>query len=57
MSRILAHKMTSHKAKAFFKKWLDLEKRIGDDDGVEIVKSKAIEWTQRATAAQTSTEV
>ncbi|TFY72409.1 hypothetical protein EVG20_g579 [Dentipellis fragilis] len=46
--RVLAHKMTSHKAKSFFKKWLGLEKRLGDDEGVEAVKRRAIEWTQRA---------
>ncbi|KDR85384.1 hypothetical protein GALMADRAFT_234227 [Galerina marginata CBS 339.88] len=46
--RVLAVKMTSHKAKSFFKKWLELEKRIGDEDGVSTVKEKAIEWTQRA---------
>ncbi|KAJ6604467.1 hypothetical protein DFH09DRAFT_1122792 [Mycena vulgaris] len=49
--RVLAQKMTSHKAKAFFKKWLDLEKRIGDEDGVALVKAKAVEWTQRANAS------
>ena len=32
----------------FFKKWLDLEKRRGDEEGVEAVKQKAIEWTQKA---------
>ncbi|KAF9566135.1 nucleic acid-binding protein [Agrocybe pediades] len=46
--RVLSLKMTSHKAKSFFKKWLDLEKRIGDEEGVELVKQKAVEWTQRA---------
>ncbi|KAJ7102119.1 hypothetical protein B0H15DRAFT_813261 [Mycena belliarum] len=49
--RVLAHKMTSHKAKAFFKKWLELEKRIGDEDGIALVKAKAVEWTQRANAS------
>jgi len=66
--RVLAIKMTSHKAKSvltitcrcskltiffrsFFKKWLDLERRIGDEDGAEAVKQKAIEWTQRASNA------
>ncbi|KAJ7492804.1 hypothetical protein FB451DRAFT_1022365 [Mycena latifolia] len=49
--RVLTQKMTSHKAKAFFKKWLELEKRIGDEDGVALVKAKAIEWTQRANAS------
>ena len=46
--RALALKMTSHKAKSFFKKWLDLEKRIGDEEGAAAVKAKAVEWTQRA---------
>ncbi|KAJ7431840.1 hypothetical protein B0H11DRAFT_839096 [Mycena galericulata] len=49
--RVLTQKMTSHKAKAFFKKWLELEKRLGDEDGVANVKAKAIEWTQRANAS------
>ncbi|KAL0071786.1 rRNA biogenesis protein rrp5 [Marasmius tenuissimus] len=44
--RILQRKMTSHKAKFFFKKWLELERRIGDEDGAEVVKQKAVEWTQ-----------
>ncbi|RDX51109.1 U3 snoRNP-associated protein Rrp5 [Lentinus brumalis] len=47
-NRVLALKMTSHKAKSFFKKWLELERRLGDEDGQEAVKAKAIEWTQRA---------
>ncbi|KAI9452549.1 nucleic acid-binding protein [Lactarius psammicola] len=49
-------KMTSHKAKAFFKKWLALEKRIGDEQGAEAVKAKAIEWTQRAAALSAGDE-
>ncbi|KAI0095104.1 nucleic acid-binding protein [Irpex rosettiformis] len=46
--RVLAQKMTSHKAKAFFKKWLELERRSGNEEGASAVKEKAIEWTQRA---------
>ena len=34
--------------RSFFKKWLDLEKRRGDEEGVEAVKQRAIEWTQKA---------
>ncbi|KAF8578416.1 U3 snoRNP-associated protein Rrp5 [Ramaria rubella] len=48
--RVLALKMTSHKAKAFFKKWLELEKQLGDKEGEEIVKEKALEWTRLAGA-------
>jgi len=46
--RVLALKMTNHKAKSFFKKWLELERKIGDEDGASVVKQKAVEWTQRA---------
>ncbi|KIJ65006.1 hypothetical protein HYDPIDRAFT_175081 [Hydnomerulius pinastri MD-312] len=49
-NRVLAIKMTSHKAKSFFKKWLDLERKIGDEEGATAVKQKAIEWTQKAAA-------
>jgi len=38
----------------FFKKWLALEKSIGDDAGTELVKSRAIAWTQGSTAIGTS---
>ena len=34
--------------RSFFKKWLDLERRLGDDKGAISVKRKAIEWTQKA---------
>ncbi|KAL5519222.1 RRP5 [Sanghuangporus vaninii] len=45
--RVFTRKMTNHKAKAFFKKWLELERRIGDEEGQEIVKEKAVEWTRQ----------
>lgn len=47
-NRVLAIKMTSHKAKAFFKKWLEIERNIGDEGGQALVKRRAVEWTQRA---------
>jgi len=47
-NRLFTFKMTSHKAKSFFKKWLELERRIGDEEGASFVKQRAIEWTQRA---------
>ncbi|KAF9244529.1 hypothetical protein BU15DRAFT_85908 [Melanogaster broomeanus] len=50
-TRVLAIKMTSHKAKSFFKKWLDLERKLGDEEGATAVKQKAVEWTQKAAAA------
>jgi rRNA biogenesis protein RRP5 len=34
--------------RSFFKKWLNLERRLGDEDGAAAVKQKAIEWTQKA---------
>ncbi|KAJ4485931.1 hypothetical protein J3R30DRAFT_3655234 [Lentinula aciculospora] len=46
--RVLQLKMTNHKAKSFFKKWLELERRLGDEKGAEAVKHKAVEWTQKS---------
>jgi hypothetical protein len=35
-------------SRTFFKKWLELERRLGNEDGEEVVKQKAVAWTQRA---------
>lgn len=32
--------------RAFFKKWLDFEKRMGDEEGAEAVRRKAQEWVR-----------
>jgi rRNA biogenesis protein RRP5 len=32
----------------FFKKWLEIERRLGDEDGANLVKQRAVEWTQQA---------
>ncbi|KAI9461748.1 hypothetical protein HD554DRAFT_2323642 [Boletus coccyginus] len=43
--------LTSSHHRAFFKKWLDLERKLGDEEGATVVKQKAMEWTQRAAEA------
>ncbi|KAH7320432.1 hypothetical protein B0J17DRAFT_685683, partial [Rhizoctonia solani] len=45
-NRALGRKLTAKQAKFFFKKWLESEKRIGDEGGVEAVKEKAVAWMQ-----------
>ncbi|KAI9442873.1 hypothetical protein BJY52DRAFT_1229054 [Lactarius psammicola] len=56
LDRMPSRKLTSCRAKisasfrAFFKKWVALEKRIGEEQGAEEVKGKAVKWTQRAAA-------
>jgi len=51
-SKLLRHCDIVHELREFprflFKKWLELEKRMGDEAGVENVKDKAIEWTRNA---------
>ncbi|EJU00095.1 U3 snoRNP-associated protein Rrp5 [Dacryopinax primogenitus] len=44
--RMLALKLNTFKAKSVFKKWLELEKRLGDEEGQEHVKARAVEWMQ-----------
>ena len=46
--------MLSVLCRSFFKKWLELERRLGDEEGAEAVKAKAIEWTQRAAGTSES---
>ena len=44
------------KAKALFKKWILLERRLalpGDESGAEMVKQKAVAFVQGQAAAQT----
>ena len=45
------YKYSQGVSRSFFKKWLELERRLGDEEGAEAVKAKAIEWTQRANSA------
>lgn len=52
MQRILSNKLSSYKAKSFFKKWMALEQRLGDAEGEELVKQKAIEWTSANTQVE-----
>ncbi|KIO28214.1 hypothetical protein M407DRAFT_72065 [Tulasnella calospora MUT 4182] len=42
----LNSRLNSHLPRAAFKRWLELERSIGSEDGAETVKAKAIEWTQ-----------
>lgn len=44
--RVLALKMSTKKAKFFFKKWLQWETESGDDAGVENVKRRAREYVE-----------
>jgi len=44
--RVLAQKLSSKKAKFFFKKWLALERSIGDEEGAKTVVARATAWAQ-----------
>jgi rRNA biogenesis protein RRP5 len=44
--RVLALKMSTKKAKFFFKKWLQWESESGDAEGVEDVKQRAKEYVE-----------
>jgi rRNA biogenesis protein RRP5 len=36
----------TEKGKSVFKKWLTFEKEFGDEDGVDTVKERAVEFVQ-----------
>jgi rRNA biogenesis protein RRP5 len=44
--RVLALKMSTKKAKFFFKKWLQWESESGDAEGVENVRKRAKEYVE-----------
>ena len=44
--------MSDFPPRFFFKKWLELERRIGDEGGADIVKQKAAAWMQAHTVAE-----
>ncbi|KAL2312425.1 rRNA biogenesis protein rrp5 [Schizosaccharomyces pombe] len=46
--RLLALNLSTKKAKFAFKKWLAYEKNIGDDEGAEQVKRRAIEYVSES---------
>jgi rRNA biogenesis protein RRP5 len=43
---VLPGTTSNHFPRFFFKKWLDLERRIGDEAGADAVKEKAVAWMQ-----------
>ncbi|QRV97232.1 rRNA biogenesis protein RRP5 [Ceratobasidium sp. AG-Ba] len=51
-NRALSRKLSAKQAKSFFKKWLELERRIGDEAGAEVVKAKAMEWMRDHTSEE-----
>ncbi|CCG82813.1 U3 snoRNP-associated protein Rrp5 [Taphrina deformans PYCC 5710] len=44
--RVLATKLSMKKAKGVFKKWLQYEKESGEEDDVERVKARAVEYVE-----------
>ncbi|KAG9054803.1 rRNA biogenesis protein rrp5 [Serendipita sp. 407] len=51
--RALGMKLSKKKAKFFFKKWLELEKKLGDATSADKVIKRAIEWTQNSGSSAT----
>ncbi|KAG8794803.1 rRNA biogenesis protein rrp5 [Ceratobasidium sp. 428] len=51
-NRALSRRLTAKQAKFFFKKWLELERRIGDEAGADAVKEKAVGWMQAHTSGE-----
>ncbi|TIB10065.1 hypothetical protein E3P89_02978 [Wallemia ichthyophaga] len=45
--KLLALKLSTKKAKSVFKKWLTIEKEIGDENGVRDVKQRAVAWNEQ----------
>ncbi|MFH4983144.1 hypothetical protein AB6A40_009853 [Gnathostoma spinigerum] len=47
--RVTSNKFSTHKMRSFFKKWLDFEKKFGDDEHQNMVKERAVDLIDVAT--------
>ena len=45
--KLISVKLSTKKAKSVFKKWLQIEKEFGDNNGINQVKTYAIEWNEK----------
>ncbi|CDW53900.1 protein RRP5 [Trichuris trichiura] len=52
IERVISLKMSAHKMRSFYKKWLELETRYGSKNDVEKVKLKAAHFVNHASLAE-----
>ncbi|KAL4002483.1 S1 RNA binding domain family protein [Acanthocheilonema viteae] len=55
LERVTALKLSTHKIRLFFKKWIDLEQRHGDEKQQNDVKQRALNYLQGVTELTTET--
>lgn len=48
MERITSHQLPARKMKVLYKKWIEVEEKIGDEGKAEIIRQRAIEYVEKA---------
>lgn len=48
MERMTSHKLPARKMKVLFKKWIEVEEKIGDKEQVEVIRQRAAEYIDKA---------
>lgn len=48
MERMTSQKLPARKMKILYKKWIEVEEKIGDQDKVEEIRQRAMEYIEKA---------
>lgn len=48
MERMTSLKLPARKMKVLFKKWIEVEEKLGDEKQIESVRQKAMEFIEKA---------
>lgn len=48
MERLTSLKLPARKMKILYKKWIEVEEKIGEEDKVEQVRQRAMEYIEKA---------
>lgn len=48
MERMTSQKMPARKMKVLYKKWIEIEEKIGDSEQIDKIRQKALEFIEKA---------
>lgn len=48
MERMTSQKLPARKMKVLFKKWIEVEEKLGDEEQVERIRQRAVEYVEKA---------
>lgn len=48
MERMTSQKLPARKMKVLYKKWIEVEEKIGDQEQIENIRKRALEYLEKA---------